>query len=64
MGTLTVRENLEFSANLRLSRIEFSAEDKKLKVNAVIRELSLQDCADTKVTERAGSTPACHTVYE
>ncbi|KAK6481899.1 broad substrate specificity ATP-binding cassette transporter ABCG2-like [Huso huso] len=43
MGTLTVRENLEFSANLRLSRIEFSAEDKKLKVNAVIRELSLQD---------------------
>ncbi|XP_033887650.2 broad substrate specificity ATP-binding cassette transporter ABCG2-like [Acipenser ruthenus] len=49
MGTLTVRENLEFSANLRLSRIEFSAEDKKLKVNAVIRELSLQDCADTKI---------------
>ncbi|MBN3270613.1 ABCG2 protein, partial [Polyodon spathula] len=51
MGTLTVRENLEFSANLRLSRREFSVEDKKLKVNAVIRELSLQDCADTKVTD-------------
>nr|XP_006630613.2 PREDICTED: ATP-binding cassette sub-family G member 2-like isoform X1 [Lepisosteus oculatus] len=49
MGTLTIKENLEFSANLRLPPREFSAEEKKLKVNAVIRELSLQDCADTKI---------------
>ncbi|MBN3307184.1 ABCG2 protein, partial [Amia calva] len=48
MGTLTVRENLQFSASLRLSRREFSTDEKTLKVNAVIRELGLQDCADTK----------------
>ncbi|XP_066548887.1 broad substrate specificity ATP-binding cassette transporter ABCG2 [Amia ocellicauda] len=49
MGTLTVRENLQFSASLRLSRREFSTDEKTLKVNAVIRELGLQDCADTKI---------------
>ncbi|XP_067876390.1 broad substrate specificity ATP-binding cassette transporter ABCG2-like [Heterodontus francisci] len=49
MGTLTVRENLEFSANLRLSKKEYTFEEKQLKVNKVIDELGLQDCANTKI---------------
>uniref|UniRef100_H3AMB7 ATP-binding cassette, sub-family G (WHITE), member 2b n=1 Tax=Latimeria chalumnae TaxID=7897 RepID=H3AMB7_LATCH len=49
MGTLTVKENLEFSANLRLSRKQFCKAEKKLKVNSIIHELGLQECADTKI---------------
>lgn len=49
MGTLTVRENLAFSANLRLSRKEYSSADKQMRVDSVIQELGLKDCADTKV---------------
>ncbi|XP_051773651.1 broad substrate specificity ATP-binding cassette transporter ABCG2c isoform X2 [Ctenopharyngodon idella] len=49
MGTLTVRENLAFSANLRLSRKEYSSSDKKMRVDSVIQELGLKDCADTKI---------------
>uniref|UniRef100_H2Z7L4 ABC transporter domain-containing protein n=1 Tax=Ciona savignyi TaxID=51511 RepID=H2Z7L4_CIOSA len=42
MGTLTVRENLAFSANLRLSTKKHNAEARKLKVNDVIEQLGLQ----------------------
>ncbi|XP_016088397.1 ATP-binding cassette sub-family G member 2-like [Sinocyclocheilus grahami] len=49
MGTLTVRENLAFSANLRLSRKEYSSADKQMRVDSVIQELGLKDCADTKM---------------
>ncbi|XP_061087902.1 broad substrate specificity ATP-binding cassette transporter ABCG2-like [Conger conger] len=49
MGTLTVRENLTFSANLRLSRKQYSSLDKEQKVNNVLKELGLQNCADTKI---------------
>lgn len=49
MGTLTVRENLLFSGNLRLSRQQYSTADKKEKVDGIIRELGLEDCANTKV---------------
>uniref|UniRef100_A0A671QF72 ATP-binding cassette sub-family G member 2-like n=1 Tax=Sinocyclocheilus anshuiensis TaxID=1608454 RepID=A0A671QF72_9TELE len=49
MGTLTVRENLAFSANLRLSRKEYSSADKQMRVDSVIQELGLKDCADTKI---------------
>uniref|UniRef100_A0A672LFG2 ATP-binding cassette, sub-family G (WHITE), member 2c n=1 Tax=Sinocyclocheilus grahami TaxID=75366 RepID=A0A672LFG2_SINGR len=49
MGTLTVRENLAFSANLCLSRKEYSSADKKMRVDSVIQELGLKDCADTKI---------------
>ncbi|XP_032868649.1 broad substrate specificity ATP-binding cassette transporter ABCG2-like isoform X2 [Amblyraja radiata] len=48
-GTLTVRENLEFSANLRLSRKDHTAEQKKQKVDEIIEELGLQDCIDIKI---------------
>lgn len=49
MGTLTVRENLLFSGNLRLPRKQYSTADKKKKVESIIQELGLEDCADTKV---------------
>ncbi|XP_076004104.1 broad substrate specificity ATP-binding cassette transporter ABCG2b [Genypterus blacodes] len=49
MGTLTVRENLLFSANLRLKRQHHSSCDKQSKVNAIIEDLGLTDCADTKI---------------
>ncbi|TRY64422.1 hypothetical protein DNTS_017116 [Danionella cerebrum] len=49
MGTLTVRENLLFSANLRLPRKQYSTPDKKKKVQSIIQDLGLEDCADTKI---------------
>lgn len=47
-GTLTVRENLTFSANIRLAD-SISPEDKRSIVNHVIEQLGLMKCADTKV---------------
>ncbi|XP_030636009.1 broad substrate specificity ATP-binding cassette transporter ABCG2b [Chanos chanos] len=49
MGTLSVRENLLFSANLRLPREHYSSDDKDKKVETIIHDLGLQDCADTKI---------------
>ena len=48
MGTLSVRENLHFSAALRLHS-STSGRERKQRVEKVIRELGLQNCADTKV---------------
>jgi len=48
MGTLTVRENLMFSANLRLPN-SLSQEDKRQRVEDIVQELGLTVCADTKV---------------
>ena len=47
-GTLTVRENLMFSANLRISD-SVSTKEKAAKVEETIKELGLEKCADTKV---------------
>lgn len=49
MGTLSVRENLLFSANLRLNPQHHSSADKNNRVNEIIQDLGLTDCADTKV---------------
>ena len=49
MGTLTVRENLMFSANLRLPKV-ISQKEKEKKVEDTLYELGLQSCADSKVT--------------
>jgi len=49
MGTLSVRENLAFSANLRLSSKEYSNEAKRDKVDNVIDQLGLTECANTFV---------------
>ena len=43
MGTLSVRENLRFSADLRLPR-EITKMEREAKVNRVISELSLGGC--------------------
>ena len=48
MGTLTVRENLYFSAALRLP-LSVSWDQKKRRIKRIISELGLEDCADTKV---------------
>ncbi len=51
MGTLTVRENLMFSASLRLSsRVSFV--EKTRRVEETLLELGLTECADNKVSER------------
>jgi ATP-binding cassette subfamily G (WHITE) protein 2 len=47
-GTLTVRENLQFSANVRLPR-SIKANERIERVNQVIRDLNLQSCADTLI---------------
>ncbi|KAM9856563.1 broad substrate specificity ATP-binding cassette transporter ABCG2b [Aulostomus maculatus] len=49
MGTLSVRENLRFSANLRLNPQHHSSADKRSRVDTIIHELGLTDCADTKI---------------
>ncbi|XP_034543196.1 broad substrate specificity ATP-binding cassette transporter ABCG2b [Notolabrus celidotus] len=49
MGTLSVRENLLFSANLRLNPKLHTSFDKNSRVDAIIQELGLTDCADTKI---------------
>jgi ATP-binding cassette, subfamily G (WHITE), member 2 len=46
--TLTVRENLLFSANLRLPKTLNSVE-KSERVSSIISELGLQSCADTRM---------------
>ncbi|CAF2741905.1 unnamed protein product [Rotaria sp. Silwood2] len=47
-GTLTVRENLWFSINLRMSK-EVLTTEKNDHVARVIKELGLEACADTRV---------------
>lgn len=49
MGTLSVRENLLFSANLRLNPKHYSSADKQERVNSILQDLGLMDCAETKV---------------
>ena len=49
MGMLTVRENIAFSAALRMPR-RATAEERAFQVDKVIKDLGLEDCADTKVT--------------
>lgn len=48
MGTLTVRENLQFSAALRLPST-MTNHEKSERVNKVIQELGLSKVADSKV---------------
>ena len=48
MGTLTVKENLYFSAALRLPN-SISWKEKKQRVKKVIDDLGLKRCVDTKV---------------
>lgn len=47
-GTLTVRENITFSAHLRLSN-KIDSCMKNERVSQIIRELDLEACADTRV---------------
>jgi len=49
MGTLSVRENLAFSAALRLP-ISMARKEKADKVDSVISELGLNHVANTKVS--------------
>lgn len=48
MGTLSVRENLHFSAALRLPS-HMTHKQRKERVEKVIDELGLKRCANTKV---------------
>ena len=49
LGTLTVRENLQFSAALRLPS-HLTRKERKERVEKVIDELGLRACANTKVS--------------
>ncbi|KAK4765866.1 hypothetical protein SAY87_007508 [Trapa incisa] len=48
IGTLTVRETISYSAQLRLPS-EMPSEDKRALVESTIIEMGLQDCADTVI---------------
>lgn len=54
MGTLTVRENLRFSAALRLPS-SVPQSEKEARVNHLIKELGLTKVADSKVHLHAAS---------
>jgi len=41
MGTLSIKENLRFSADLRLPRDQYSSTDREVIVEKVIEELGL-----------------------
>ncbi|CAF4325286.1 unnamed protein product, partial [Adineta steineri] len=47
-GTLTVRENLMFSANVRLPA-DITNNERQIRVTKVIQDLGLELCADTKM---------------
>lgn len=48
MGTMTVRENLSFSAALRLPK-HYTKKEREKRVNQTIQDLGLFACADTRV---------------
>ena len=48
-GILTVRENLEFSAALRLPR-QVTRKERKERVETIIEQLGLTSCANTVVS--------------
>lgn len=48
MGTLTIRENFQFSAALRLPK-SVKEQDRNERVNQIIKELGLSKVADSKV---------------
>ena len=48
-STLTVRENIAFSAFIRMSA-NTTAEDREERVNDVLIKMNLEDCADTRVS--------------
>jgi ATP-binding cassette subfamily G (WHITE) protein 2 len=47
-GTLTVRENLLFSANLRLPQ-SVTPEERLERVNKIIEQFGLSDCSNTRM---------------
>ncbi|CAF1249276.1 unnamed protein product [Adineta steineri] len=47
-GTLTVRENLIFSANVRLSK-NVSMQERRERVDQIITDLGLEACANTRI---------------
>jgi len=49
MGTLSVKENIAFSAALRLPS-RYSGYDRRRKVDHVIKELGLTHVADSRVS--------------
>ncbi len=51
MGTLTVRENLRFSAALRLPK-SIRQREKDEKIERLIQELGLSKVADSRVTNQ------------
>ena len=62
MGALSVRENLQFSAALRLPRT-IGNKEKRARVDMVINELGLEDVAESKVCRFfciAALTPQIH----
>lgn len=48
MGALTVRENIAFSAALRLPS-KYKWKDRKYKVDEILEEVGLTEVADNKV---------------
>ena len=48
-STLTVKENIAFSAYVRLSA-DTTAEEREKRINDVVIKMNLEDCADTRVS--------------
>ena len=62
MGTLTVRENIAFSAALRLPST-YTRRDRRQKVDLVIKELGLTHVADSKVSDSYSERNDCSMLF-
>ena len=56
MGTLTVKENIQFSASLRIAG-GVSSIERKTCVDNLLKDLSLEEVADSKVCKFAIEFP-------
>jgi hypothetical protein len=63
MGTLSVRENFMFSANLRLPK-KIGHKEKLQRVEDTIRELGLVKCADSKVKMSMSHCTVCRYSFD
>ena len=62
MGTLSIRENLYFSAALRLPS-KMSHKERKMRVDKVVQELGLESVENSKVKNNTLQFGTCKSIF-
>ena len=62
MGTLSIRENLYFSATLRLPS-KMSHKERKMRIDKVVHELGLKSVENSKVNNNTLQLGTCKFVF-